>query len=160
MVIGGADVCLGMDRADVEAAIGEGRPVRKRYYYYANEMAIDYNADGKVDFIEFLGGIDGSLHPAIYGCSVFDTFAEELVKLLQQKNNGEINALERGCLAVFKDISIGLYRETTPDDVSEMIEEMKAAGISAADNEDIKAEMRKANHWATIGIGVAGYYRC
>ncbi len=39
-----------------------------------------------------------------------------------------------------------------------MIDEMKAAGISADGNEDIEAENRKAHHWATIGVGVKGYY--
>ena len=41
----------------------------------------------------------------------------------------------------------------------EMIEEMKADGISVEDNEDVAQDMRRANHWATIGVGVAGYYQ-
>ena len=40
-----------------------------------------------------------------------------------------------------------------------MIEEMKADGIPTEDNEDLAADMRRANNWATIGVGVAGYYR-
>ena len=40
-----------------------------------------------------------------------------------------------------------------------MIEEMKADGIPTEDNEDLAADIKRANHWATIGIGVAGYYR-
>lgn len=34
-----------------------------------------------------------------------------------------------------------------------------AIDYSADNNEDVENEMRKANHWATIGIGVAGYYQ-
>ena len=56
------------------------------------------------------------------------------------------------------DISVGLYREIRPQDVLEMIEEMKAGGIPVEDNEDLEADKRRAEHWATIGFGVAGYY--
>lgn len=40
-----------------------------------------------------------------------------------------------------------------------MIEEMEADGISTEDNEDVIADMRRANHWATIGVGIKGYYQ-
>lgn len=57
-------ICLGMEQSTVEAAIGKGIIVGKRYYYFNDEMAIDYN-DNKVDFIEFLSGTDGMLKPSI-----------------------------------------------------------------------------------------------
>jgi len=41
-----------MEQAAVEAAIGKGLLVGERYYYYNNDMAIDYSVDGKVEFIE------------------------------------------------------------------------------------------------------------
>lgn len=160
IVVDGVSVYLGMEQSAVEAAIGKGRLVGKRYYYYGSEMAIDYSENNTVKFIEFLGGIDGSLHPVIYGVSAFDTLADELVNLLRQKNDGEINDSEKGYSLAFLNISVGVYRERIPSDVMEMIEEMKADGIPTEDNEDIAEEMRKANHWATIGVGVAGYYQC
>ena len=160
IVVDGVSVYLGMEQSAVEAAIGKGRLVGKRYYYYGSEMAIDYSENNTVKFIEFLGGIDGSLHPVIYGVSAFDTLADELVNLLRQKNDGEINDSEKGYSLAFLNISVGVYRERIPSDVMEMIEEMKADGIPTEDNEDIAEEMQKANHWATIGVGVAGYYPC
>ena len=66
---------------------------------------------------------------------------------------------ERGYSLAFLNISVGVYREIQPSDVMELIEEMKANGISTEDNEDIAKDMRRANHWSTIGIGVAGCYR-
>jgi len=159
VVIDGISIYLGMDQSAVEAAIGKGRLAGDRYYYCDNDMAIDYSDDKTVEFIEFLGGIDGSLHPVIYGVSAFDTFADELTDLLRQKNNGEIDDSEEGYSFAFLNISVGIYRETKPSDVMEMIEEMKADGIPTEDNEDVVAEMRKANHWDTIGVGVAGYYQ-
>lgn len=53
---------------------------------------------------------------------------------------------------------MGVYREAGPEDIAEMIEEMKADGIPTEDNEDLAADIKRANHWATIGIGGAGYY--
>ena len=159
IVIDGVSIYLGMDQSAVETAIGKGQLVGKRHYYYDNDMAIDYSENKTVEFIEFLGGIDGSVHPVIYGISAFDTLADELVSLLRQKNDGEIDDSEQGYSFFFLNISVGVYRERRPSDVMEMIEEMKADGIPTEDNEDLAEEMRKANYWATIGVGVAGYYQ-
>ena len=159
IVVDGVSIYLGMDQSDVETAIGKGQLVGKRYYYYDSDMAIDYSENKTVEFIEFLGGIDGSLHPAIYGVSAFDIHADELSDLLRQKNDGEIDDSEQGYSFAFLNISVGVYRERRPADVVEMIEEMKADGIPTEGNADIAEEMRKADHWATIGVGVAGYYQ-
>lgn len=159
VVLDGIPIYLGMNQSAVEAAIGKGQLVGKRYYYYDNDMAIDYSDHKTVEFIEFLGGIDGSLHPVIYGVSAFDLPAGELTDLLRQKNDGEIDDSEQGYSFAFLNISVGVYREIKPSDVIEMIEEMKADGIPAKDNEDVAEQMRKANHWDTIGIGISDYYR-
>lgn len=159
VVIDGISIYFGMDQPAVETAIGKGQPIGKRHYYFDNDMAIDYSDDGKVEFIEFLGGIDGSLHPVIYGFPAFDTPADELVSLLRKKNDGKIDDSEQGYSYAFLNISVGVYRETRPSDAMEMIEEMEADGRPAGDNEDMAQEMRKADHWSTIGAGVAGYYQ-
>ncbi len=158
ILIDGIPVCLKMERSAVEAVIGKGQPVGERYYYYGSEMAIDYDDNQRIEFIEFLGGIDGSLRPVIYGVSAFDTDADELTDLLLQKNNGEVVDTEQGYSYAFPNISVGIYRELRPSDLAEMIEEMKADGIATENNEDLANDMRKAKHWSTIGIGVAGYY--
>ena len=159
VVFEGVPVCQGVERSAVENAIGVGQLIGKRYYYYNNELAIDYNENGTVEFIEFLGGVEGSLQPTIYGVFAFGTDAEEVAELLKQKNDGEITDTEQGYSYSFSNISVGVYREIRPSDILEMIEEMKADGIPTEDNEDLAADMRRANHWATIGVGVAGYYR-
>lgn len=159
IVIDGIPIYLGMEQSAVEAVIGKGQFAGKRYYYYDSDMAIDYDENKKVEFIEFLGGIDGSLRPVIYGVSAFDTPADELADLLRQKNDGEVNDTERGYSLAFLNICVGVYREIRPSDVMEMIEEMKANGISPEDNKDIAKDIQRAGHWSTIGIGVAGCYR-
>ncbi len=120
-------------------------------------MRIDYDEEDRVSFIEFLGGMEGSVQPMINGKSVFKMNADELLELLVVMNNGDIDNSEAEYSYAFLNISVGIYRETTPDDVREMIEESKRAGEPMS-RCDIDAELKKANHWATIGIGVKGYY--
>ncbi len=158
VIFNGVSVSLCADMSAVEAAIGKGQKAGNRFYHLNTNIAIDYNADNRVEFIEFLAGIDGELHPTIYGVPAFETDAEALANLLREKNGPEVNDFENGYSLSFLNISIGVYRETTPKAVKEMIDEMKAAGIPTDGNEDIEIETRKAHHWATIGVGVKGYY--
>ncbi len=158
-VVDGTEIFLGMKQAAVEAVIGAGQHAGNRFYYFNSEMAIDYNAEKCVEFIECLGGRDGSLQPEIYGVSAFQTAAAKLAELLTQKNVGDIEDSEKGYSLAFLNISVGVYRENTPKNIEEMIDEMKADGIDTENNEMVEEEKRKAEHWAAIGIGCKGYYK-
>ena len=157
VVIDGVAICLGMERPAVEAAIGKGNLTGQRAYYFNNEMAIDYS-NNKVEFIEFLCGVDGMLKPTIYGISVFEAQANDLLSVLREENNGVIGDTENGYAYQFPNISVGVYREAVPEEITEMIEEAASFGTPMSENE-IAYEMKRANHWATIGVGVAGYYQ-
>lgn len=63
--------------------------------------------------------------------------------------------IENGYSYQFQNISVGVYREAVPEDIKEMIEESASFGEPMSDNE-IEYEMKRANHWATIGGGVVG----
>lgn len=126
-------------------------------YYFENELRVDFDQKGRVEFIEFLGGMNGNIQPQIYGVNAFQIEADDLYKILRNKNNGDINDNENGYSFNFLGISVGIYRECTPEDVQEMIRESRAEG-EPMDLEEIECETRKANHWAAIGIGVMGYY--
>ena len=157
IVFDNISICFGMEKSAVELAFGAGEAIGDRYYYFNSEMAIDYR-ENKVDFVEFLAGIDGKLKPTIYGVSAFDVNAAELVDVLKANNNGEICDDENGYSYSFSNISIGVYREALPDEIEEMIEEAKSDGSPMSDD-DIQYEMKRANHWATIGCGNIGYYQ-
>lgn len=113
----------------MEARLGKGDSVKNRCYYFNSDLAIHYAQDGTVEFIEFLGGVDGSLKPILYGVSAFEVPADALVDLLREKDCGTLIDTEHGYSYAFPNLSVGIYRE----------------GL--------------ANHWATLGIGVPGYYR-
>ena len=150
-------IYFGMEKSIVDTAIGNGQRIGNRYYYLNNEMAIDYN-DHKVEFIEFFGGIDGMLKPTIYGISAFEAQANDLFEVLKKQNNGMVGDHENGYSYQFENISVGVYREAVPQEVEEMIEEAASFGNPMSDDE-IQHEMKRANHWATIGVGISGYYQ-
>ena len=158
VVIDNIAIALGDGQSNIDAIIGKGQLVGDRYYYYDSELAISYDSFGNAEFIEFLGGVDGHLKPTIYGVSVFDADAAEIYELLKRHNGDNMVDTERGYCYSFLNLSIGIYRESTPESVSEMIGEAMRFGNPMAD-EEIQYEMKKANHWATIGLGVAGYYQ-
>lgn len=156
--IGGSEIRLGYTPNEFKSALGEPESLHKNsIYYFGNELRIDFGADGKAEFIEFLGGTDGALQPTIYGVPVFKTGADELYALLAEKNGGEIVDSENGYSYAFLNISVGVYRESIPEKVEEMIAEAESEGFPMSE-EDIAMEWKKAEFWATVGIGRAGYY--
>lgn len=154
----GKSVGLLASKEKVENVLGtEYETEGDSVYYFENELRVDFDQEGRVEFIEFLGGIDGNIQPQIYGVNAFQIEADDLYNILSNKNNGKIDDSENGYSFSFLDISVGIYRECIPEDVQEMIDESRAEGESM-DAEAIEYETRKANHWAAIGIGVKGYY--
>lgn len=152
-------VCLSDSMEKVTAVLGEPYKVdENKYFYNKNQLRIDFDVSGNVEFIEFLGGIRGQLQPEIYGVSAFGTDASALYEILKDKNDGEIDDRERGYGYGFLNTSVGIFRPSTPDSVAEMIEEAEDEG-DPMDAEEIEYEMQKAIHWATIGIGIKDYYR-
>lgn len=108
--------------------------------------------------MNFSGGVDGQLEPTIFGLPVFESDAKVIYELLKQHNGDNIDDTERGYCYSFLNLSIGIYRESIPENISEMIDEAISFGNPMTDDE-IQYEMKKANHWATIGMGIAGYYQ-
>lgn len=158
VVLEGGAICLGMEQSMVETVIGKGHFAGGRYFYYDNEMALYYDNDNRVEFIEFLSGIDGTLQPKIGGISVFEANADEVFELLKKCNgDGKISDVENGYSYSFLNISVGIYREAVPEAISEMMQEAADSG-SPLTEDAVKYEMRKANHWATIGVGRTGYF--
>ena len=155
----GKVINLGDSKQTVENVLGRPEIMDDSYYFFNSDLRIDFDKSGDVEFIEFLGGMAGELRPEIYGINVFETLAEDVKNVLSAKNNGVVDDSENGYSYAFLNSSIGVYRESIPEDVEEMIAEMEQDGIDTSDNEDIEYEKRKANYWATIGIGKPGYYK-
>ena len=151
---------LSASKAQVEALLGPAETVRKnRWYYLKSELSVSFDPTDQVEFIEFLAGLEGRLQPTIYGLPAFRTGADELIEELTRRNDGPVDDSEQGYSYAFLNISVGVYRSILPQDVQELIAEMEENGIPTHNNPDVERDQRRAEHWETIGIGVAGYYQ-
>ena len=152
-------IALSSSREHVKNLLGEPYGTWKSsLFYFNNELRFDFDNDGNLSFIEFLGGVDGELQPTIYGVYAFQSKADDLYNILSEKNHGDIDDRENGYSYGFLNISVGVFRPSVPEDVEDMVAEADGGG-APMDEKEIEYEMRKANHWATIGIGIEDYYR-
>lgn len=101
--------------------------------------------------------IVGSSQPVIYGFQVFQEEADELYHVLEKNNSGEVVDKEDGYSYAFPNIGIGVYRESIPSNVVELIQELQKTGIDITDHPNIKEEQLKAMHWATISVVPLNY---
>lgn len=151
--INGRMLELNMTGSEVQEILGAPQFARdNQWYYFDSELRLDFDADGLVEFIEFLGGREGMLQPVIDGLAAFECTGEELYCALEQQIPECVSDDENGHCYVFWDISVGIYREVSPDDIAEM----EAEGLSG---EELEQERLRAEHWDTLGIGRSGYYR-
>lgn len=134
----------------------EPLPPGPRWFYFRNELRLDFDGRGRVEFIELLGGPDGDLQPSIDGLEVFQAEPEAVYDLLKAKNSGPIDIGVNCYSCTFLNLETGIYRERVPEDVTEMIGEARAEGHPLTPEEiDYETGL---THWAAIGIGVKGYY--
>lgn len=151
---------LSASKEQAAALLGPAEEFQGDQWYYAeSELRLDFDQSGRLEFIEFLGGLEGTLQPTIYGLSAFQTGADELIEELTRHNDGPVDDSEQGYSYAFLNISVGVYRSILPKDVQEMIEEMEADGIPTLNNPDLERDKLRAEHWETIGIGLSGYYQ-
>lgn len=136
ITIDNKEIMLGMNIDEMQKLIGIPDRVFSncdgesgRHYYFDSELVLDFDESGLLEFIEFLGGIDGNLRPYLYGVSAFETSADELLKMIMEQDD-EVDDSEADYCYCFLNVSIGLWRQ---------------------DNQN--------KHWDTIGIGVDKYYR-
>ncbi len=156
---------LGANKNDVEWLIGKGEAVGDGFRYYDGELGIYYDSEENVEFIEFYSGIDGKLQPMIYGVPVFQTKARELVEIIEKHNSGnnyfdaDIETFDSDHEIEFYNVSVGIYRDITPDNVDSMKAEMISEGVFDENDEDYLYDVERSQYWATIGIGVEEYYK-
>ena len=116
ITIDNKEIMLGMNINEVQKLIGisdrgfsncDGESCR--HYYFDSELGLDFDESGLLEFIEFLGGIDGNLRPYLYGVSAFETSADELLKIIMQQDD-EVDDSEADYCYCFLNIGIGLWR--------------------------------------------------
>lgn len=150
-------ILLGSTKEDIEAKLGQPDIVHNSYYYFNNELRFDFSEKGKLETIEFLAGYTGEIQPIIYGIQAFQVSADDLYRILENHSSNIIIDDENGYSFAFPSIGIGIYRESIPQNVTDLINEMKELGINITGNPNIEEEQLKASHWATISLASSKY---
>lgn len=158
LIINGRSVLFGSSKSEAEGFFGAPEVVRNSFYYFNNELRLDFDEKGELEFIEFLGGIDAFIKPEIYGISVFDTLEDIVYGTLIEHNGKDNVKSENGYSYIFGNISVGIFREIKPSDFNEILKEMKKNGIPFENCPDLQKDKQIALHWPTIGFGKKGYY--
>lgn len=129
-------------------------------YLFNASLQIFFNDKNKAEFIMFGGGYNTQLDVSIYGINPFKTPAKQLVSLLKKENNNVFTDDDNGYSYEFCHISVSLWRESTPDDLAEITEDINSdSHLSKQEKENfIATEFLKSNYFETIGIAVKNYY--
>ena len=159
---GNQSIFLGEERIDVKAKLGDPEDAfDNSYYYFDGELRFDFSADGKLVFIEFLGGMPGRIQPVIFGVPAFQAEADELYHILEEQNSGEIIDDEDGYSYAFPNIGVVVWRRSTPSAVVEFIkdlqEEMQDSDVNLINHPDVIEERLLAAHWASIAVAASNY---
>ena len=158
------DIDLGNDMKSIINILGKPNIQEENQLYYDRyEFRLDFDINKKLEFIELQGPNTKYINPAIYGINPFEIEADELVKLLKEKNGSNIDDTEAQYSYCFSDISVGIWRQNIPEDFStdHGFECAGGPGSEDATEEEKniwKTEKNKAKFFWTIGVGNVGYY--
>ena len=152
---------LGQSKSDIEKLFGKPSESSnlKQLFFDEFEVRIDLDKKGNAEFIEFIyGPFPEKTELSIYGVNPFQIGATKLVEILIEKNNGKIDDSEAEYCYTFQNISVGVWRQLTEQNVEESIAEMKADNEYEENKDWLNEDLNKAKNFWTIGIGVKNYY--
>ena len=152
---------LGQSKTDIEKLLGKPSDSSnlKQLFFDEYEVRIDLDKKGNAEFIEFIyGPFPEKTELSIYGVNPFQIGATKLVEILIEKNNGKIDDSEAEYCYTFQNISVGVWRQLTEQNVEESIAEMKADNEYEENKDWLNEDLNKAKNFWTIGIGVKNYY--
>lgn len=128
-------------------------------YYDQYDLRIDLNQNKSIEFIEFINRpYPEKTKLSIYGVDPFQIDSNNLIQLLTEKNNGYVDLSEADYCFTFLNISVGIWRQYTEQDVMENITEMKKNNEYLENQDWLLADLDKAKHFWTIGLGEKNYY--
>ncbi len=152
---------LGASKKEVQALLKEPSKGSNanQFYYDDYEVRMDFDKQEKVEFIEFIyGPYPKHIKLNLYGIDPFAVDADALIALLEERNNGAINDDEAKFAYAFLNLSLGIWRDATEENVQESIDELIANGEYEENKEWLLEDLEKSKHFWTIGIGVKDYY--
>ncbi len=150
-----------MDRKTVHERLGEPELPNQAIAYYTHfGYHIHFNEKDVVTFIEIMGDMQSKFQ--LYDKDPFTTEIEEMVALLNEKNNGEVNLISAPKSYMYLELGLGIFRASTPEKYLLFIEQYKKDEPENFVNgtpEWMQEELEKTKHFQTIGLGDSAYFR-
>lgn len=151
------EVKFGENKQSIIAKLGKPSEEEDGSLYYDNlEIRIDFDEQNAVEFIEIYGPDCVEIEPTLYKINPFSLEANELIKFLTTKNNGNIDDTEQPLFYIFYNLEIGIWREVSE---SQMKNEIKAARDNGEYEHWMDEDLEKSKYFWTIGLGTKGYYQ-
>jgi hypothetical protein len=129
--------------------------------YYTNYgFHIHYDDQNLVEAIEIMFDMQGVFE--LYEKNPHTTEIQEMVEILKAKNNGETNPIDEPEDFMFLELSLGIFRGSTPEKYQMFIEQYKKEEPDSFKNGTPKwmlEEFEKTKHFQTILIGKKDYFR-
>ncbi len=135
-------------------------PDNKIDFFTEYGFHIHYNDNNIVNFIEIMGDMQASFE--LYSKNPFKTPINEMVEILYEKNGHEVNLIDAPQNYMYLNLSLGVFRNSTPEKFANYIEQNKADDPQSFKNgtpEWMLVDLEKTKHFHTIGIGEKDYFR-
>jgi hypothetical protein len=133
---------------------------RKIDYYTEFGFHIHYDENDLVEAIEIMFDMQGVFE--LYEKNPATTEIAEMVEILKAKNNGETNPIDEPEDYMFLELSLGIFRGSTPEKFEKYIEQTKAENPDDFKNgtpEWMLEDLEKTKHFQTCLIGNKDYFR-
>ncbi len=133
---------------------------RKIDYYTEFGFHIHYDDENIVEAIEIMFDMQGVF--VLYDKNPHTTEIQEMVEILKAKNNGETNPIDEPEDYMFLELSLGIFRSSTPEEFEKYIEETKKENPDDFKNgtpEWMLEDFEKTRYFQTCLIGNKDYFR-
>jgi len=143
---------LGMSDKELYNIIGKpDNKYEQEIFYDEYDIKIELDSFNKIEYIEILS--NEIINVEIYKINPLELYADQLIDLLKGKNGDDIFVESNGIGYIFNNISVRLWRESTPDDINDIIIESKQDGVYDEMKDEIMSDLEKSKKFTTIGIG-------
>jgi hypothetical protein len=129
-------------------------------YYTSLGFHVHYDKDEKVEFIEMMSDFQAVFE--LYEKNPFTAEIDEIVKILSDKNGTEINLIEAPESYLFLNLSLGIFRSSTPEKMSEYIEQYRKDEPESFKNgtpDRLSEDLEKSKYFTSLSIGNRNYFR-
>lgn len=151
---------FGQTKKEIIALLGNpDHEEEEQLYYDSLDIRFDFDENGLLEFAECQGPYSENSEFSIYEIDPFKLQDKELLELLTNKNNGEIDSFEAPYSYSFLEISVGIWRASTPKDIESTITEMKEDGTYEESKEIMDQDLEKSKYFWTIAVGKIDYYK-